>query len=121
MKAAELAGLDAAQVTQTAVRSRSLDGTRDVASVLDARLRAMAEPLVPLPLRALGPVPEEPGERLDWQQRASTIGAYRELYGAGDQADPIGPEPPGNSPGQRAAWHAAFAALTRTDTRPRSP
>lgn len=50
MKAAELAGLDATEVTQTAVRSRSLNGTRDVASVLDARMRAMVEPLVPLPL-----------------------------------------------------------------------
>jgi hypothetical protein len=162
MKAAELAGLDAAEVTQTAVRSRSLDGARDVASVLDARMRAMVEPLVPLPLRpwservpeiadpdrqeyvrrlaeamdertewigehavhvqpewalrALGPVPDHPGERLDWQQRASVIGAYRELYGGGDQADPLGPEPVGSSPEQRAAWHAGFAALTRTDT-----
>ena len=50
VKAAELAGLDAAEVTQTAIRSRSLEGTRDVASVLDARMRAMVEPLVPLPL-----------------------------------------------------------------------
>jgi hypothetical protein len=162
MKAAELAGLDAAEVTQTAIRSRSLEGTRDVASVLDARMRAMVEPLVPLPLspwtervpeiadpesqeyvrrlaeamderterigehavhvqpewalRALGPVPDEPGERLDWQQRASAIGAYRELYGVEDQTDPIGPEPVGSSPEQRAAWHAGFAALTRTDT-----
>jgi hypothetical protein len=162
MKAAELAGLDAAEVTQTAIRSRSLDGTRDVASVVDARLRAMVEPLVPLPLsrwservpeianperheyvrrlaeamderkerigehavhvqpewalRALGPVPEDPGERLDWQQRASVIGAYRELYGVEDLADAIGPEPAGSSPEQRAAWHAGFAALTRTDT-----
>jgi len=162
MKAAELAGLDAAGVTQTAIRSRSLEGTRDVASVLDARMRAMVEPLIPLPLspwtervpkiadpesqeyvrrlaeamderterigehavqaqpewalRALGPVPDEPGERLHWQQRASAIGAYRELYGAGDQADPIGPEPTGSSPEQRTAWHGGFAALTRTDT-----
>jgi hypothetical protein len=118
---------------------RSLEGTKDVASVLDARMRAMVEPLVPLPLspwtervpeitdperqeyvkrlaeamderkerigehavqaqpewalRALGPVPENLGERLDWQQRASAIGAYRELYGVEDPADPIGPEP----------------------------
>jgi hypothetical protein len=61
-------------------------------------------------------VPDEPGERLDWQQRASAIGAYRELYGVEDQADPIGPEPAGSSPEQRAAWHAGFVALTRTDT-----
>jgi hypothetical protein len=50
MQAAELAGLDVAEVTQTAIWSRSLEGTRDVASVLDARMRAMVEPLVPLPL-----------------------------------------------------------------------
>ena len=47
---------------------------------------------------------------------ASAIGAYPELYGVEDQADPIGPEPAGSSPEQRAAWHAGFAALTRTDT-----
>ena len=162
MKAAELAGLDAAEVIQTAIQSHSLEGTRDVASVLDTRMRAMVEPLVPLPLspwservpeiadperqdyvrrlaeamderterigqhavqaqpewalRALGPVPDDPGERLDWQQRASAIGAYHELYGVEDQADPLGPEPAGSSPEQRAAWHAGFAALTRTDT-----
>jgi len=162
MKAAELAGLDPAEVAQAAIRFRSLDGTRDVASVLDARLRAMTDPLVPLPLgpwservpqiadperqeyvrrlaeamderterigeyavqarpewalRALGPVPQDPAARLDWQQRASAIGGYRELYGIQDQADPLGPEPAGSSPEQRAAWHAGFAALTRTDT-----
>jgi hypothetical protein len=67
-------------------------------------------------VRALGPVPADPAERLDWQQRASTIGAYRELYGIDDERDPLGPEPAGSSPEQRAAWHAGFAALTRTGT-----
>jgi AAA domain-containing protein len=67
-------------------------------------------------VRGLGPVPGDPAERLDWQQRASAIGAYRELYGVEDQADVLGPEPVGSSPEQRAAWHAGFAALTRTDT-----
>jgi hypothetical protein len=66
--------------------------------------------------RSACPVPEDPGERLDWQQRASAIGAYRELYNIEDQADPLGPEPAGSSPEQRAAWHAGFATLTRTDT-----
>jgi hypothetical protein len=162
MKAAELAGLDPAEVTQAAIRSRSLDGSRDVASVLDARMRAMADPLVPRPpgpwrervpqiadparqkyvrrladamderterigehavearpewaLRALGPVPQDPAKRLDWQQRASVIGAYRELYGIDDERDPLGPEPTGSSPEQRAGWHAGFAALARTDS-----
>ena len=76
----------------------------------------MTGPTPKISVRALGPAPDEPGERLDWQQRASAIGAYRELYGVEDQADPLGPEPAGSSPEQRAAWHAGFAALTRTDT-----
>ena len=66
-------------------------------------------------MTALGPVPDHPVDRLDWQQRASKIGAYRELYGAGSQDDPLGPEPSAHSPEQRAAWYAGFAAMTRTD------
>jgi hypothetical protein len=93
---------------------------RRLAEAMDERTERIGEHAVQTQpewaLRALGPVPDEPGERLDWQQRASAIGAYRELYGAGDQADPLGPEPAGSSPEQRAAWHAGFAALTRTDT-----
>lgn len=162
MKSAELAGLDPAEVVTTAVNSRSLDGSRDVASVLDARLRAMTEPLVPLPqrpwsewvpeiadpqrqqyvrdlaaamdakkerigedaaevrpdwaVRALGHVPDDPAARLDWERRASAIGAYLEIFRSEDEADLLGPEPTGSSPDQRAAWHEGFAALTRTDT-----
>jgi hypothetical protein len=66
-------------------------------------------------LQALGPVPEDPLERLDWQQRASKVATYRELYGIDDCRDVIGPEPTGNAPEMRAAWHDAFAAVTRTD------
>jgi len=66
-------------------------------------------------LQALGPVPEDPVARLDWQQRATKIATYRELYGAGDDREVIGNEPTGNAPEMRAAWHDAFAAITRTD------
>jgi TrwC relaxase len=62
-------------------------------------------------VRALGPVPADPLDRLDWQRRASSVGAYRELYGYQHPAEPIGPEPAGDSPDKRAAWHEAFAAL----------
>jgi hypothetical protein len=64
---------------------------------------------------ALGPVPDHPVDRLDWQQRASNIGAYRELYGVESQDDPLGPEPAATAPEQRAAWYAGFASMTRTD------
>jgi hypothetical protein len=66
-------------------------------------------------LQALGPVPEDPVDRLDWQNRASKIATYRELYGIQDEHEVIGPEPTGNAPEMRAAWHDAFAATTHTD------
>lgn len=62
-------------------------------------------------VRALGPVPGDPLDRLEWQRRASAIGAYRELYGYHHPTEPIGPEPVGDAPDKRAAWHEAFAAL----------
>src|SRR5258708_15827313 len=67
-------------------------------------------------VEALGPGTGDPVDRLDWQHRASTIATYRELYGIDDDGELIGPEPTGNAPEMRAAWHAAFAAITRTDT-----
>src|SRR5262249_40938678 len=65
--------------------------------------------------QALGPVPEDPIARLDWQQRASRIATYRELFGVGDDREVIGKEPTENAPEMRAAWHDAFAAISRTD------
>lgn len=56
-----------------------------------------------------------PAARLDWQQRASKIATYRELYGIGDDREVIGREPTENAPEMRAAWHDAFAAITRKD------
>ena len=46
---AEAAGLDASEVVTTAVESRPLAGSRDVAAVIDARIRERVYPLVPLP------------------------------------------------------------------------
>jgi hypothetical protein len=66
-------------------------------------------------LQALGPVPEDPVDRLDWQQRASKIATYRELYGTGDDREVIGKEPTENAPEMRAAWYDAFAAITHGD------
>jgi hypothetical protein len=52
-------------------------------------------------------------DRLEWQQRAASIGAWRELSGYAHPADPIGPEPAAD-PDVRAAWHEALAALGPT-------
>jgi hypothetical protein len=146
-----------AQAVTAAVAERPLTGARDVPSVIDARLRRRAGPLVPLPpgpwseqvpgiadperrafaaqiaammdarkvrigehaaehalpwaVTALGPVPGHPADRLEWQRRAASIGAYRELSGHDDPTEPIGPEPVAGDPGKRALWHEAFAAL----------
>jgi hypothetical protein len=65
-------------------------------------------------VRALGAVPEDPTERLDWEGRAAKIAAYRETFGYSNLFEPVGPEPV-NSPEARAAWHEAFAALGPVD------
>ena len=121
LRAAELAGLDVGQVLAAAIGERDLAGARDLAAVIDARLRYRIGALVPAPagpwsaqvpaiadperrayaaeiaammdarkdrigehaaqntppwaVNALGPVPDHPLNRLDWQQRAASIGA----------------------------------------------
>ena len=49
LRAAELAGLDPAEVLRTAIASRDLAGARDIAAVLDARIRSRVDPLLPQP------------------------------------------------------------------------
>jgi hypothetical protein len=49
LRAAELAGLDPAEVIGSAIASRDLAGARDIASVLDARIRQRVYPLPPQP------------------------------------------------------------------------
>jgi hypothetical protein len=161
LRSVEAAGLDAHDVVGQAIESRSLAGARDLASVIDARIRRLTGPLVPQPqrpwservlavtdperqrfltelsaamdarkerigeyaaehpprwiARALGAVPDDPLDRLEWQRRAAEVGAYRELYGYDHPVEPIGPEPTGDTPEKRAAWHSAFAALGPVD------
>jgi hypothetical protein len=157
LRAAELAGLDPAQVLADAIGERDLAGARDVPAVLDARIRYRLGSLIPRPadpwsaqvpaipdpdrrayaaqiaalmdarknrigehaadhelpwaVAALGPVPEHPLDRLDWQKKAASIGAWRELSGYDHPTDPIGPEPAAAAPDLRAAWYGALAAL----------
>ena len=161
LRAAELAGLDAAQLLTAAIAERDLAGARDIPAVIDDRLRRRTGSLIPLPAgpwsaqvpaiadperrayaaeiaammdarkdrigehaaehappwatTALGPVPGHPLDRLDWQRRASSIGAWRELSGYDHPTEPIGPEPAAAAPDLRAAWHEAFAALGPVD------
>jgi len=89
-----------------------------IATMMDARKDRIgdhaAEHAPPWAVAALGPVPWHPLDRLDWQRRAASIGAWRELSGHDDSADPIGPEPVA-APDARAARHEALAALGSVD------
>ena len=62
-------------------------------------------------ITALGPVPDDAAIRQEWQRKASSIAAYREMYGYDHLDDPIGHEPTRDTPDQRAAWYEAFLAL----------
>jgi hypothetical protein len=90
-----------------------------IAALMDARKDRIgehaAEHAPPWAVTALGPVPGHPLDRLDWQRRASSIGAWRELSGYDHPTEPIGPEPAAAAPDIRAAWHEAFAALAPVD------
>jgi hypothetical protein len=90
-----------------------------IADMMDARKVRIgehaAENALPWALTALGPVPDNPPDRLEWQRRAASIGAYRELSGHDHPTEPIGPEPIAADPDKRAAWHEAFAALAPID------
>ena len=89
----------------------------DLAAAMDDRTRRIGEHAVAerpaWAIRALGDVPADPARRVGWQERAATLGAYRELYGYDADDDAIGPAPAKTSPEARADWHAAFAALGR--------
>ena len=141
----ELAGLDPAQLTRT----------RDVASVVDARIRQRVHPLLPQPqgrwsdhvphlpdaerqtyltevaammddrkqrigafavnnalpwaIIALGPVPSDPAARCEWEKKASSISAYREMYGYDHPTDPNPPttHPTSALPGTRRSAPSA--------------
>jgi hypothetical protein len=149
LHAAELAGLDPAEIIGSAIAARDLAGARDIAAVLDARIRPRVDPLLPRPqglwaervphqldpehraylaeiaalmddrtqrlgqhaaqttpawaTTALGPEPDDAAARQDWERSASSIAAYREMYGYDHPGDPIGPEPARDTPDQRAA------------------
>jgi hypothetical protein len=64
LRSAELAGLDPADVAKSAIESRDLASARDVAAVIDARIRQRVYPLLPQPQgRWADRVPDLPDPR----------------------------------------------------------
>jgi hypothetical protein len=88
-----------------------------IAALMDQRKGRIGEHIAniipPWAAGALGSVPADPTARLEWQRRAASVGAYRELSGYASPTDPVGPEPVTGSPELRAARHEAAAALGR--------
>ena len=62
----------------------------------------------------LGPVPDHPVDRADWEHKASLVAAYREMWDHTHPYDPIGPKPGQHSPEARASWQAAAEAIGYT-------
>ena len=88
----------------------------ELARAMDDRQRRLGEHAAehqPTWARALGPLPEHPLDRAEWEHRAGQVAAYRETWGYTDPAEPIGPRPGQHSPEARASWQAAAEALGR--------
>jgi hypothetical protein len=69
LRAAELAGLDPDQVLTTAISQQDLTGARDVAAVIDARIRQRIAGMIPLP-------------QPPWSQRTREVGPEHKQYAA---------------------------------------
>jgi conjugative relaxase-like TrwC/TraI family protein len=65
--------------------------------------------------RALGPVPAEADQAIEWAERAGAVAAYREAHGYQSRHDPIGPAPLASAVEARAAWQRAYDALGRPE------
>ena len=134
LRAAELAGLDAGQVLAAAVGERDLAGARDLAAVIDARLRYRLGALVPHPpgpWSAQVPAIADPERRAYLAQIAALMDARKDRIGehAADHAPPwavtaLGPvpAPPAGPAGLAAAGrlHRRLAGTVRLPP-PRRP
>ena len=119
LRAAELAGLDPGGVLVGAVAERDLAGSRDIAAVLDARIRHRLGVLVPLPSRPWSeqvPALADPGRRAYVAEIAALMDARTDRIGEHTAAHPsawaiaaLGPVP--SHPLDRQAWQKRAAAI----------
>ena len=89
----------------------------ELASAMDDRQRRLGEHAAayqPSWAQALGPVPDHPLDRAEWEHRAGRVAAYREMWGYTHPHDPIGARPGQHSPEARTSWQAAAEALGYT-------
>ena len=119
LRAAELAGLDPAGVLADAIADRDLAGSRDIAAVLDARIRHRLGTPVPLPPRLWSqqvPALADPERRAYVAKIAALMDARTDRIGAHTASHPppwataaLGPVPA--HPPARQAWQKRAAAI----------
>ena len=119
LRAAELAGLDPGEVARTAVASQDLVGARDIASVIDARIRHRIDPLLPQPQRPWAsrvPHLPDPDRRAYLAEVAALMDDRKQRLGQhAAQAVPawavtaLGPVPAGAA--ARSGWEARAASI----------
>src|SRR5439155_1619526 len=75
--------------------------------------RATSEEPPQWALEAFGPVPDEADvdNRREWEERAGTVAAHRELTSHDDATSALGPAPTHGQVEQYASWRAAWHAL----------
>ena len=119
LHAAELAGLDPADVIRTAITSRDLAGSRDIAAVLDARIRPRIDPLLPQPQGPwTGRVPDLPDpDRQAYltqiaammDDRTRRLGQHTAQTAPAWATQALGPVPA--APAARRDWERKAAAI----------
>ena len=92
------------------------------ADAADERRRELgaraAEDPPPWAVEVLGPVPDDPIARAEWEHRAGWAAAHRELVGHDDATDPLGSAPPAGLPEKHAHWRTAHLELDLPDRGP---
>ncbi len=102
--------------TMTDEQRQRLQTLADVADDRRRELGADTAELGPQwAVEALGPVPDDPVARAEWEHSAGWAAAHREAAGHTDEADALGDRPPAGLAEQRATWAAAHAALNLPD------
>jgi hypothetical protein len=119
LRAAELAGLDPARALAGAIAERDLAGSRDIAAVIDARLRHRLGTLVPLPPRPWSeqvPALADPERHAYVAEIAALMDARTDRIGEHTAGHPpawataaLGPVPA--HPLDRLAWQRRAAAV----------
>jgi hypothetical protein len=119
LRAAELAGLDPAQTLADAIAERDLAGSRDIAAVLDARIRHRLGAVVPLPPRPWSeqvPALADPERRAYVAEIAALMDARTDRIGEHTASHPppwataaLGPVPA--DPAGRLDWQKRAAAI----------